>query len=402
MESNAHSPAHRIALISGGLPLGGAAVFLLNLAGELVRRGIAVEVFSFEKDNPLAADFQSQHIPLFCLDERRMIFEDRLAVVLRRLREFRPTVVIANLGATSFEVLRYLPGGIFRMGVIHSDNAIQYKLVGRYVPWMDVTAVVSQAMKHKAGTLPEFSRAAVAYLPLGVPMCPDAALTARDFAKTLHILYLGRLGRGQKRVHLFPKIFSQLCAGGMPFHWTIAGEGEERGFLEANLKAVSPAQTVSFAGKISYAEVPQLLRTHDVYLLASDYEGLPLSLLEAMGAGLVPVVSDLPSGIPEVVNKTNGILVPVNDVEGYARGIIHLHQHRDELEKKSAAARERVKKEFSGEAMTDRWLAIFPKTFPETDEWPSHWKIKAPLPSRHPVYFSPPMRVLRRWAVRLR
>jgi glycosyltransferase involved in cell wall biosynthesis len=163
-----------------------------------------------------------------------------------------------------------------------------------------------------------------------------------------------------------------------------------------------PEQTISFTGHVSYAGVPELLKQHDLYLLASEFEGLPLSLLEAMGAGLVPVVSDLPSGIPDVVDAGNGMLVPPDDVAGYARAIIHLHGHRDELAAKSSAARTRVETEFSVEAMTDRWLAVFPKTFPATGEWPSQWNIKAPLPARHPVYFSPPVRLLRRLAAMLR
>ena len=115
-----------------------------------------------------------------------------------------------------------------------------------------------------------------------------------------------------------------------------------------------------------------------------------------MGQGLVPVVSDLESGVSEVVDAANGVLVPVNDVDGYARAIVHLHEHRDELAAKSAAARARVRTEFSVAAMTDRWLAVFPKEASAIGHWPADWKIKPPLTARHPVYYSPPMRVLRR------
>ena len=108
----------------------------------------------------------------------------------------------------------------------------------------------------------------------------------------------------------------------------------------------------------------------------------------------------LPSGIPEVVNDSNGILVPIDDVAGYARGIIHLHEHPDELAAKSLAARSRVEAEFSVEAMTDRWLSVFPKKFSTIGDWPARGKILAPLPARHPIYFSPPMRVIRRLAMK--
>lgn len=402
METNANSSTHRIALITGGISLGGSSTFLVNLAGELVRRGHPTEVFSFEKANPLAADFDSLQVPVLSLDERQMIFEDRLETILCRLREFKPTVVIANLGAVSFEVLRYLPQGAFRIGLGQSDDPNVYAMMRHYVPQMDLAAMVSQVMKQKAESLPEFARVPVAYLPYGVPMPTKTPRSARDFTAPLRLLYLGRLAREQKRVQLFPEILRQLVAGGLPFHWTIAGEGEERGFLEANLKSASARQTVSFAGPVRYAEVPAVLEQHDIFLLASDYEGLPLSLLEAMGYGLVPVVSDLKSGIPEVVDASTGLLVPVNDVAGYARAIIHLHEHRAELATKSAAAHARVRKDFSVAAMTDRWLTVLPTPPAAPLVWPDRWTISAPLVAKNAVWFSSPLRVLRRAAGKLR
>jgi glycosyltransferase involved in cell wall biosynthesis len=401
MESSLSYSQHRVALISGGLKLGGSTTFLINFAGELSRRGIPVDVLSFERENPMAADFQRQNTRVLCLDERRMIFEDRLKAVLQELLRFQPTVVVSTLGAISFEALRYVPPGIFRVGMGQSDDAIVYDMMRHYARWMDLAAMVSLAMQEKAAAMPEFARVPVAYLPYGVPICPAAELPPRDAAAPLRILYLGRLAHEQKRVHLFPDILSQLRQSGMPFHWTIAGDGEERGFLEANMKTASLSQTVAFTGPVHYADVPALLKQHDVFLLASDYEGLPLSLLEAMGYGLVPVVSDLKSGIPEAVDESNGLLVPVKDVPGYAGAIVRLHEHRDELAAKSASAHARMQREFSAAAMADRWLAAFPvQLSPAT--WRDGWKISAPVGAPHPIRFAPPVRVLRRLVARVR
>jgi glycosyltransferase involved in cell wall biosynthesis len=390
-----HSFPLRVALASGSVPLGGSTIFLINFAGELVRRGIPVEVMSFERENPLASDFQGLHIPLLWLDDRHEIFEDRMQKILERLREFKPTVVLANLSAISFEALRYTPPGVFRAGVIHSDDARVYEMAGHYAGCLDLIAVVSKTIRDQLQKRGDFARVPIQYLPLGVPIQPEGNMARIDPLRPLRIFYLGRLDRDAKRVHLFPQILEQLKASGIPFHWTIVGDGPEKAALERAMQS-SPAQMISFPGKISYADVPELLQAHDIFLLVSDYEGLPLSLLEAMGAGLVPVVSDLASGIPEVVDAANGILVPVNDVDGYARAIVHLHQHRDELAAKSAAARARVRTEFSVAAMADRWLAAFPQNAPAIGAWPTAWDIKPPLVARHPVYFSPPMRVIRR------
>jgi hypothetical protein len=389
---------HRIALVTGGLPFGGSTTFLVNFAGELVRRKIPVKVLSLEWDNPLGGDFQKQNIPLTRFDDRKMILEDRLSATLRELADFQPTVIAATLGSVSFEILRYVPPGVFRIGMGQSDDPNVYNMMRRYTQWMDLAAMVSQGMKQKVSAMPEYAKVPVAYLPLGVPMCAAEEIPARNPSAPLRILYLGRLGREQKRVHLFPEILKHLRASGMPFEWTIAGEGEERSHLEANLKSESPHQTVTFTGPIPYAEVSALLKRHDIYLLASDYEGLPLSLLEAMGHGLVPVVSDLKSGIPEVVDTVNGMLVPIHETAGYANAIFHLHQHREEWAAKSAAARTRVVREFSVAAMADRWLGAFPNPPGTKAVWPKRFSVKAPLEAEKAFYFSPPVRILRRAA----
>lgn len=382
--------------------LGGTTSFLCNLGGELVRRRIPVRVLSFEKENALASDFSQLRIPVSYQDQRKSVFEDRMQAIFRELSEFKPTVVVANLSPTSFEALRYVPAGVFRIGTIQSHDPGVYKNARAYASHVDSMAAVSRTIKETLAGIPEFANVTVAYLPYGVPISEEKPPPKFQDGTPLRVLYLGRLGQEQKRVRLFPQIFEQLRAAGMPFHWTIAGEGPEGSFLEKVMRNSSAQQTVSFPGKIDYGRVPRLLSEHDVFLLASDYEGLPLSLLEAMGSGLVPVVSDLKSGIREVLDESTGICVPLHDTPAYGRAITWLDQHRSEAKRLSENARERVRKEFSVAAMTDRWLATFPKTTPELTGWPSVWDVKPPLGSENHFRFWAIGRLLRRAVSALR
>jgi glycosyltransferase involved in cell wall biosynthesis len=397
-----------VSVVTGGLGLGGSTTFLCNFAGELVRRNIPTEIVSFESHHPLASDFERLNVPVRRQDERRIIFEDRLHAILEALGRSKPAVVVANLSAMSFEVLRYLPPGVFRVGVAHSDDPGVYNMVRRYAGQLNLMAAVSETIKRRLETMPEFAGVPVKYLPLGVPM--PAAVAPREFNGPLRILYLGRLGREQKRVHLFPEILAGLKSAGIPFHWTIVGEGPEAAWLKETMKTRTPGdmpdpsdavQTVSIRGSISYAEVPRLLAGYEVFLLASDYEGLPLTLLEAMGSGLVPVVSDLPSGIRELVDEHTGKRVAPDNVAGYAQAILWLHAHRGEMARLSANAREKVFREYSVGAMTDRWLDAFPKS-PATPDWPTRWTIQPPLGSSTSFRFSRPGKALRRLKFKLR
>jgi glycosyltransferase involved in cell wall biosynthesis len=404
MSSPNTSPT-RFGLVSLGLKLGGSTTFLCNLAGELIRRGIAAEVLSFSQEHPMRSDFERVGIPVLLQDERRLIFEDRLRVVLNRLRQFEPTVVVANLSAESFEVLRYMPAGVFRAGIAHSDDAKVYAMIYQYAAHLDFLALVSREIERKVAQMSAFSSVKFGYLPLGVPMPPERGHSCPQQAKKagapLRILYLGRLDREQKRVHLFPEIFNALKKSGIPFHWTIAGEGAERPALEMAIKSSTPNQTVSFPGQIAYVDVPRVLEDHDVFLLASDYEGLPLGLLEAMARGLVPVISDLPSGIRELVDDATGKRVSPENIAGYAEAIVWLHGHREDMAKMSEVARQKVSGQFSVEAMADRWLAILPAAPNREIRWPDDWNILPMLGPRR-WRFSGPARVLRRAVLKLR
>lgn len=391
-------PAPRIAFISP-LGFGGATTLLCNLAGELVRRGVPVVVLSPENENAFAADFQAAGVKVVMPPESRLIFEDRMQALLRALAEFRPTVVVGCVGPATYEPLRYVPAGIRRVAVIQADAPIFYEAAARYAAGLDNIVGISSKIAGQLEKMAAFRTVSKCCLLNGVAM-PQAFTPRGAGGRPLRILYLGRIMDGQKRVYLFPKILAALKKGGLPFQWTIAGEGDQRANLERLMSSADPAQQVLFPGSLPYSRVPALLDQHDVFLLASDAEGLPLSLLEAMGHGLVPVASDLESGVSEVVDAGNGILVPVNDVEGYPRAIIHLHEHRDELAAKSAAARARVRREFSVEAMTNRWLAAFPQPPSATGHWPATWNIKPPLGVPHPFLHAPPLRAVRRLAAK--
>jgi glycosyltransferase involved in cell wall biosynthesis len=383
----------RIAYVTGCLKLGGSTTLLLNLTGELNRRGIQTLVFSFEKENPLASDFKAVGVQVVFKDEEKFIFEDRLSACLELLGEFRPACVAAWLAPLSFEVLRYVPHGVLRVGLVVSDNACLYPT--DYGPFMDVLVGVSGKIAARARSLPALGRVDVRCIHCGIPM-PEPRQRIPNSFSPLRIIYFGRLDQETKRVRLFPTILRHLCESQIPFSWTITGDGPELDFLKTNMQTSRPDQQVHFTGPLPNPEVSALLSRHDVFLLASRLEGLPMSLLESMAQGLVPVVSDIESGIREVVDSNSGIRVAVDDIPGYARAIIHLHENRDVLAAMGRSARDVVLKAYSVRVMADRWLDLIASDQPVSAEWPRKFNIRPALELEGQMKFHPAFRPLRR------
>jgi glycosyltransferase involved in cell wall biosynthesis len=391
----------RLAFVTSFLDIGGSTTWLCDLTGEFKKRGVEARVFSLRQDHPFHAEFEARGVDVVVQDDRRLILEERLQATLKDVRDFQPTVVVGWVSEPAYEVLRYVPQGIPRILVLHSDEESVYQGAKPYGDYADYVIVLSHKMA--AATAPYFqsSRTSIRYIRLGVEV-PESPLRREHLKdQPLRILYIGRLHDPQKRVRLFPTILRDLAATGMPFTWTIAGDGPERAYLESAMLTNNPSQVARLIGNVAYSEVPALLCGHDVFLLPSAYEGMPHTLLEAMGHGLVPVVTDLASGIREVIDETNGKLVELNDIAGYARAIHGLHEHRDQMITMSLAAQERVREKFSIRAMTDEWMALVARPSATAGAWPERFEIKRPVIRNYSQWtFPEPFRTLRRLSKR--
>ena len=106
---------------------------------------------------------------------------------------------------------------------------------------------------------------------------------------------------------------------GVAFQATLAGDGSLREPLERLARGRGLGPECVFAGAVSQADMPALLRAHDVYLSASRWDGTSLSLLEALAAGLFPVVSRITANEAWLEHGVSGLLHAPGDPEHLAR-----------------------------------------------------------------------------------
>ena len=109
----------------------------------------------------------------------------------------------------------------------------------------------------------------------------------------------------------------------------IAGDGPERKNLQQEARDLDLGPTVRFMGRISHEKMPSLLAQADIYVSTSLHDGTSVSLLEAMGSGAFPVVTDIPSNREWISDGDNGFLVPKEDENLLAKKIVEaIRNHR--------------------------------------------------------------------------
>jgi glycosyltransferase involved in cell wall biosynthesis len=139
--------------------------------------------------------------------------------------------------------------------------------------------------------------------------------------------------------------------------FVLAGEGSERVSLEAQAKELGIDDRIIFLG--FREDIPDLLANCDLFVLPSLYEGLPLSILEAMVASR-PVIATAIGGTDEVVvHGETGLLVPPADPTALARAIRAVLADPALAQRLATAGNGRVHQEFSAEIMVQRVMQIY-------------------------------------------
>jgi glycosyltransferase involved in cell wall biosynthesis len=137
----------------------------------------------------------------------------------------------------------------------------------------------------------------------------------------------------------------------------VAGDGPERAGLEALAGELGIADRVRFLGWRD--DVPELLAVSDLVVLPSLYEGLPVSVLEAMAAGRAVVATAVGGTDEAVEDGESGLLVRPRDADGLAAAIRRLLQDNGLRDRLAAAGRARVERDFSAAAMVARITDVY-------------------------------------------
>lgn len=169
---------------------------------------------------------------------------------------------------------------------------------------------------------------------------------------------IGRLIYG-KGFDLLIAAFDKLKLTTDLWELNIIGAGEEHDNLQKQINEASLQNNIHLLGYKSKEEIISFLSKSDVFVLPSRSETFGVVYVEAMALGL-PVIATVCNGPEEFVTKTDGLLIPVNDVDALADAIKYMFEHYDQYDRKRIA--DDCKNRFSPEIIARQLTQIFEQT----------------------------------------
>jgi glycosyltransferase involved in cell wall biosynthesis len=324
-------PVERKSLViwhTEGTAISGLLSWMWRLKESLPAAGIDLTLVSLE--------LQPFRFPQVCEPEK--IYDARVRTpqeFLAFLKKHRDAVHLVNHAYEYVDLLEKLsPGFLERLtlvGICHTDQDYYYHNLQRLDARLAGILAVSPRCAERIESLLPHRQGTIPVLPdWDMPVETTPAIRYQNDKEPLRILFNGRLLHLQKRVLDLPEISRRLAQAGANVQLTIVGDGPDLPRLRDDL---SKGKHIPYRLLWPRApwEMASLLAEHDVFLQISEFEGASVSLMEAMIAGLVPVVTNTRSGVDLLIHDQNAVLCPVGNTAAIADAIDGLAHRRDRI-----------------------------------------------------------------------
>jgi glycosyltransferase involved in cell wall biosynthesis len=195
----------------------------------------------------------------------------------------------------------------------------------------------------------------------GIDLRPfqNAVPVLREGLTSDRTLILGLIGRlaWEKGIDIFLRAATRVLVEFPGAKFVVVGEGPDKDKLERLVDELNIRESVSMLGRRD--DMPSVYASLDVMVSSSRQEGLPMAILEGMASRL-PLVATAVGEVPTVVlDGCTGVLVPAEDVDSLAAGIVGLLRDPEKRTRLGAAARQRIEEEYSAERMTADYLRVY-------------------------------------------
>lgn len=341
---------------------GGAEKQLIMLSNEMVDRGHEVYLVSLCKDN-ICFDLDKRVNKFFINDKYHSLVRIayRYKALKKVIKQIKPNIII-NFWFQSAYLTALLPKKI-RKKIIYSERGdpgdSEYKgLLGliRKIVFKKIDGFVFQTSGARNYFNDEIVKRSI--------VIPNPLISKVDdyipFNKRKNkIVCVGRLHK-QKNIPLLINAFSNISSKYNDYILEIYGDGDERHNLEQIIKENKMSNKIFLKGSVK--DIQKHINDSRLFILPSNYEGMPNALLEAMSLGLTCISTNWnPGGVTDIIdNKKNGLIVPKNNQEELEKAI-KTFLDDDNLSEKCGLQAKKDSKKFDPQLIYDRWEVYLKK-----------------------------------------
>jgi sugar transferase (PEP-CTERM/EpsH1 system associated) len=362
MTESSASPPLRIVHLAATYDIGGLEMVVLDLVRHADRARFAPSVVALEGAGSLAPRFAELGVPVDALQPDGGTPASGVMALYRHFKRTRPAVVHTH------NVKPHLQGtlGAWLAGVpviLNTKHGRNYPITTRSVlasrvinRRCDCLVAVSDDAAEIARSREGFPDDRVRVIRNGIDVARYASADLADPARRTRAIHVARLNPVKDQATLLcaiPRILASVPA----FTLDIVGDGPERAALEQLATELRIADRVRFLGFRD--DIAARLADAGVFVLSSRSEGVSLTLLEAMAAGL-PIVATHVGGNPEVVDvDRTGLLVPSGDPNALADAVIRVMTDPELAIRFGRAGRARAEQQFDVRGVAATYEALY-------------------------------------------
>lgn len=336
----------RVLQVVPSFAVGGAERCVVQLMCALDPSRVEVAAVSLygRQNTELEAILAANPFPVTYLHKKRGLDLRMWGRVMRVVQSFRPHVVHTHLHAFNYALPVIL--GRRARGFVHTVHTVAEREQRRLVKWIPelvfprLVTPVAIATEVQASIRRVFGVDSC-LIPNGIPLAsyrPSEAVRRewrqREQFQPGDVIFVCVARFEPVKNHdLLIRAFARAWRDCPKAHLLLVGDGELRSKLERQVEALHLESQVHFLGIRS--DIGSILNASDVYAFASDHEGSPLSVMEAMAAGL-PIVGTSVGGVPEMVpDGSVGLLTKARDSDSLTASMISMY---DDAERRAVLA----------------------------------------------------------------
>lgn len=340
--------------------LGGAEIMCENLVYELIKLGHKVVIISlYNEETPITKRFKEKGIKIKFLDKKEGFDFSLYKKLWKVFKKEKPDVVHTHLYVTKYV---FPIATLLKIKVIHtvhnvaSEEATKFSRIFNNIFFKNFNVIPVALSKNIQQTIVKEYHLDKENIPIvlnGIDLSKFHKKETYDRKQFFDIVHVGSFKKAKNHIGMIDA-FSVMHNKYKDCRLHLIGDGEGKKEIEQIVKEKKLSEYVIFYGL--QEDVNNFLKDMDIFTLPSLYEGIPISIIEAMGTGL-PIVASNVGGIPNMLDFDSALLIPVNCealVEAWEKYYLDY-----ELRKLHGEKVIKLSGKFSSEKMAEEYINIY-------------------------------------------